>query len=261
MKFGASLTPGDWESKGMTTVLVTGSSGGLGSATVGSFMSAGYEVVGLDRVPPPSNPGYRHIDVDVSDEASMRRALEDVGPLRHVIALVGGALMAEKAAPDVADLPIQVVRESIELNLISAFVTLRVTLPKLRLTAGDRSLTFVSSTDALLSYGLPGYASAKSGIMGLVRSLAHPLGREGIRINAIAPGDIPTERGIREWAHLPNWYENLATTTALGRLCRADELGDSFLSVAARMTGLTGQVVVVDAGLSVSGAGVAVPQA
>jgi NAD(P)-dependent dehydrogenase (short-subunit alcohol dehydrogenase family) len=232
-------------------VVITGSSGGLGSAAARAFSVAGFEVIGLDRVATGSE-SIRHVQVDVADEASMERALADIGAVQHLVAIAGGALVEEKAAPDIAALPIDLVRRSLEQNLISAFVTLRTAMPKLREASGDRSVTFVTSTDALLSYGMPGYAAAKAGIIGLVRSLASPLGAEGIRVNAIAPGDIPTPRNAREWAHLPMWYEHLAGSTALRRLCSAEELADAFVSVATQLRGVTGQVIVVDAGLTVS---------
>lgn len=235
----------------MAVVVITGSSGGLGSAAVRAFSAAGHEVVGLDRVVTASE-SVRHLQVDVADEESMERTLAEIGAVHHVVAIAGGALVEEKAGTDIAALPIDVVRRSLEQNLISAFVTLRATMPKLREASGDRSVTFVTSTDALLSYGLPGYAAAKAGIIGLVRSLASPLGSEGIRVNAIAPGDIPTPRNAREWAHVPNWYEHLAAATALRRLCTAEELADAFVSVATQLRGVTGQVIVVDAGLTVS---------
>lgn len=239
----------------MATVLVTGSSGGLGSAAARAFMATGFDVIGLDRTAPPENPGYRYFQADVTDEGAVQHALEEVGPLHHVLAVAGGALAEEKTAPDVTSLPIGLLKQSLEQNLISAFVTLKATLPKLRLASGDRSMTFVSSTDALLSYGLPAYAAAKAGVIGLVRSMASPFGREGIRINAVAPGDVPTERNAREWAHLPHWYEDLAAATALGRLCTAEELADAFVSIATQLRGMTGQVIVIDAGLTVAAAG------
>lgn len=236
----------------MGAVVVTGSSGGLGSAAAQAFAAAGYEVVGFDKLPPASEGVGRHVDVDVTDEDSMLRAFEIVGPVQHLVAIAGGALVEEKRAPGIATLSIEVVRRSLEQNLISAFITLRTAMPKLRETSGDRSVTLVTSTDALVSYGLPGYAAAKAGIIGMVHSLASALGAEGIRINAVAPGDVPTPRNAREWAHVPNWYENLAAATALRRLCTPEELGSAFVSVATQLRGVTGQVLVVDAGFTVS---------
>ena len=81
--------------------------------------------------------------------------------------------------------------ESLEHNLISAFVTLQTALPNLRATNGDRSIAFTTSTDAMVSYGLPAYAAAKGGIIGLVNSLTNSLGGEGIRITRLRPATSP----------------------------------------------------------------------
>jgi NAD(P)-dependent dehydrogenase (short-subunit alcohol dehydrogenase family) len=167
--------------------------------------------------------------------------------------VAGGALPAEKARPDIAELPLETFRASVELNLVSAFVTLQATLPHLRALAGDRSIAFTTSTDAMVSYGLPAYAAAKAGLVGLVRSLVSPLGAEGIRINAVAPGDIPTERNLREWAHEPNHYDEIAARTPLGRLATTRDIAGTFLAIADGISSVTGQVVVVDGGATATG--------
>lgn len=233
----------------MNSVLVTGSSGGLGSATVTAYLETGRQVFGLDRVSAPDQASFRPIVVDLTDETAMQDVMRQIGPIQHVVSIAGGALQDEKNNPDLAQLPLGVFRASLEHNLISAFVTLRTALPNLRAADGDRSIAFTTSTDAMVSYGLPGYAAAKGGIIGLVNSLTSPLGREGIRINAVAPGDIPTARNRAEWAHRPDWYTNLASSNPLGRLCTPKEIAETFVALSDRLTGITGQTIVVDAGL------------
>jgi NAD(P)-dependent dehydrogenase (short-subunit alcohol dehydrogenase family) len=233
-------------------VVVTGAAGGIGGATVDAFIGAGFEVVGIDRQPAPDRQGYVGRIADLTDPEAVRRALDDVGPLQHVVSIAGGALPIEKTTRDVAALPVEAFRASVELNLTTAFITLQATLPNLRAAEGDRSVSFTTSTDALISYGLPAYAAAKAGIVGLVRSLTSPLGQEGIRINAVAPGDIPTPRNQREWAHVPDWYERLGQGTALGRLGTTHELAQAFLALA-NLTSVTGQTLVADAGATIAG--------
>lgn len=238
----------------MRQVLVTGAAGGIGSATVAAFLDAGFAVVGLDRQAAEiSHSSYTSAAVDLTDAAAVESVLSELGPLQHVVAVAGGALAIEKTTvDDFCDLPIEAIRASIEQNLITALITLRYSLPNLRRADGDRSLAFTSSTDALVSYGLGAYAAAKAGVLGLVRSLTGPLGREGIRINAVAPGDVPTPRNEREWAHIPNWYEKLREGTALGRLVTVDEVAQAFLALATSLTSVTGQTLVVDSGQTVT---------
>jgi NAD(P)-dependent dehydrogenase (short-subunit alcohol dehydrogenase family) len=234
------------------TVLVTGAAGGIGTATVQAFLGAGFDVLGLDRRPAPSQPGYTHVVLDLLDDAAVHEAVADAGPLQHVVCIAGGALMPEKTTDDPAELELEVWRASLDQNLTAAFITLQAALVALRQLEADRSISFVSSTDALLSCGLPAYAAAKAGLIGLVRALTGPLGAEGIRINAVAPGDIPTERNVAEWGHVDGWYSRMREATALDRLVTADEVAAAFLAIATQLTSLTGQTLVVDGGLTVS---------
>jgi len=234
----------------MSSVLVTGAAGGLGSATVAAYLEAGHRVVGLDLAVTPQCASFTPLVVDLTDEDAMRDAMRHIGPIQHVVSIAGGALRDEKAEPDIAELPLELFRASLERNLVSAFVTIKTAMPNLRAATGDRSISCTTSTDALLSYGLPAYAAAKAGIIGLVNSLTAPLGSEGIRVNAVAPGDIPTARNASEWAHKPGWYQDLASNNPLSRLCTPEEIAATFVALSDRLTGMTGQTVVVDAGLT-----------
>jgi galactose dehydrogenase len=234
------------------TVLVTGAAGGIGTATVQAFLASGFDVVGLDRQPAPGEPGYTHVVLDLLDEGAVHDAVAGVGPLRHLVCIAGGALMPEKTSDDVASLELDVWRASLDQNLTAAFISLQAALGGLRQLEGDRSISVVSSTDALLSCGLPAYAAAKAGLIGLVHALTGPLGAEGIRINAVAPGDIPTERNVAEWGHVDGWYSRMREATALDRLVTAEEVAGTFLAIATQLTSLTGQTIVVDGGLTLS---------
>jgi galactose dehydrogenase len=233
------------------TVLVTGAAGGIGAATVRAFLDAGHDVIGIDRRP-AALPGYAHLEIDLLDEPALRAALAEVDALQHVVCVAGGALMPEKTTHDVAELELDVWRASLDQNLTATFLSLQAALPALRRGEGNRSISLVSSTDALLSCGLPAYAAAKAGLIGLVHSLTGPLGAEGIRINAVAPGDIPTERNVAEWGHVDGWYARMREATALDRLVTVEEVASTFLAVATRLTSLTGQTLVVDGGLTLS---------
>jgi NAD(P)-dependent dehydrogenase (short-subunit alcohol dehydrogenase family) len=234
------------------TVLVTGAAGGIGSATVRAFLAAGYAVVGLDRQEAPPEPGYEHVVLDLLDEVAVRDAVDRAGALQHVVCVAGGALLTEKTTDDIAELDLDVWRASIEQNLTAVFIPMQAAMAGLRETDGDRSISVVSSTDALLSCGLPAYAAAKAGVIGLVHALTGPLGAEGIRINAIAPGDIPTERNVVEWGHVDGWYSRMREATALDRLVTPEEVASTFLAVATQLTSITGQTIVVDGGLTLS---------
>jgi NAD(P)-dependent dehydrogenase (short-subunit alcohol dehydrogenase family) len=238
----------------VTDVLVTGAAGGLGSALVEALVARGDRVVALDRVSAGRDDIVEHT-LDLADEGAVAAALADAAgqglQIRHVVAIAGGALPEEKTGADVAELPLEVFRASLELNLVTAWITLRAVLAHLRGADGDRSIALTTSTDALASYGLPAYAAAKAGLIGLVHSLAGPLGAEGIRINAVAPGDVPTARNVREWGHVPGWYDRLREASPLGRLGTPEDVAAAYLALI-DLRHVTGQVIVVDGGQTIS---------
>jgi NAD(P)-dependent dehydrogenase (short-subunit alcohol dehydrogenase family) len=96
---------------------------------------------------------------------------------------------------------------------------------------------------------LPSYAAAKAGIVGLTKSLAGRLGGEGIRVNAILPGMIVTERQKRLWLT----EEAIASTVARQCLKRpleaADLVGPCLFLASAASAGMTAQTMIIDGGL------------
>lgn len=236
-------------------VLVTGAAGAIGSATVRAFLAAGYAVAGLDldaSVASVAGAGYLGTVADARDEQAVARAVaaaEALGPLRHVVSAAGGALPGEPPTQDdPLLLPLERFRESVELNLTSHFAVLRAALPALRRAGGDRSLVLVSSWNALTGCGMPAYSAAKAGLIGMMHALVTPLGREGIRVNVVAPGTVRTPRTERIWAGDAGHWERLEASAALGRLGTPDDVARAALALAAHLTHVTGQLLVVDGG-------------
>jgi NAD(P)-dependent dehydrogenase (short-subunit alcohol dehydrogenase family) len=238
----------------MTDVVVTGAAGGLGGALVDALVARGDRVLALDREPLARDDvlaGRLDVRDPEATAAALAAAVADGLEPRHVVAVAGGALPDEKECGDPAALPLDAFRATLELNLVGAWITLQAALPHLRRADGDRSVVLTTSTDALASYGLPAYAAAKAGLIGLVHALVAPLGADGIRINALAPGDVPTPRNVREWSHVPGWYESLREGTPLGRLATPEDVAAAYLSLL-DLRHVTGQVLVVDGGQTIS---------
>jgi NAD(P)-dependent dehydrogenase (short-subunit alcohol dehydrogenase family) len=248
-----SLTETDASIAPMGAVVVTGAAGGLGSALLAALDARGDAVVALDRAEVAA-PAARSYVLDLLDADAVAEAVADAAAAgltpSHVVSIAGGALMAEKTCTDPAALPLDVFRASVDQNLTSAWITIQACLPRLRAGEGDRSITLTTSTDALASYGLPAYAAAKAGLIGLVRSLSGPLGADGIRVNAVAPGDVPTPRNVREWAHVPGWYDRMRDASVLGRLATPEDIADAYVALIG-LRHVTGQTVIVDGGQTV----------
>jgi NAD(P)-dependent dehydrogenase (short-subunit alcohol dehydrogenase family) len=252
---GASGARDDEGGSPGAVVVVTGAAGAIGSATTSAFLAAGYRVVGLDLDPAvvQERPGYLGLTVDLEDETAVERAVATArghGPLRHLVQIAGGALPEEPPTQhDPVLLAPEVFRRSLDRNLTSPFLVLRAVLPWFReRDAGDRSVTFTSSWNALSAQGMPAYSAAKAGLIGMMHALVRPLGSEGIRCNVVAPGTIRTPRTERIWAHVPDHFDRLASSAAIGRLGVPEDVARTCLALSDQLTHVTGQVLVVDGG-------------
>lgn len=242
---------------GDPTVVVTGAAGAIGAAVVDAFLIRGFAVVGLDPAPPAraEDGAYRHLRTDVTDPAALAAAAATVGPeLCHIVGVAGGALPEEVACAGIDDLDVELFRRSLDLNLVSQYAVVRAFLASLRSTSSAdpaddvRSITVISSVNAILGMDMPAYSAAKGGLVAMVRILARLLGPEGILVNAVAPGTVPTPRTTRIWSHDSGHFERLRRQSATGRLATPANVAAAVCALAVDMGAVTGQTLVVDAG-------------
>jgi NAD(P)-dependent dehydrogenase (short-subunit alcohol dehydrogenase family) len=238
--------------------LVTGAAGDIGQAVCGRLGESGLAVVGWDiSAKPASAPVIAWEQVDLSTDdipPEIVGTLEGIGELCAVFHIVGGADADELAQGDPARIPMGIFRRTVELNLFSAYLVLRTTVPLMRTVSGDRSYTFASSTNAFGGYGAPAYSSSKAGLHGLVRALAAPLGKDGIRINAVALGTTRTANYARISAQLGRTadFDRLGRTVPRGRVLSPAEAAAALVGVGICNPALSGAVVVADAGQSIT---------
>jgi 3-oxoacyl-[acyl-carrier protein] reductase len=236
--------------------LVTGAAGAIGRATVRALHDKGLAVVAADRDPvgaPEADLLVAAVELDLLDEeavATMAARIEAMGDLVHVVAVAGGGDVGELSQDDPATEPLSDFARAVEANLHTAFVTVRHTVPLLRRSRGDRSITLVGSINAFGGYGAPGYSAAKAALTGLANSLARPLGADGIRINCVALGTVDTENlhRLSEARGRTLELSALAQRAPLERVLTAEEVGVALAAFAIDMPGLTGTTVTLDNG-------------
>jgi len=115
--------------------------------------------------------------------------------------------------------------------------------------AGGGSIVNMSSIAPLIpSTGQPGYVTAKAAIIGLTRTMAHELGPANIRVNAVLPGWIVTERQERLWL-TPEYKEKVLGLQALKRTLLPDDVARLVLFLSADDSeAMTNQTYIIDSG-------------
>lgn len=188
------------------TLILTGASRGIGHATVKRFSSAGWRVITCSRHPFPEDCPWEagpedHIQVDLADPenvadavAEMRERLKDQDSRLH--ALVNNAAISPKgeggARLGVFDTDLEAWRRVFEVNFFAPVSLARGLVEELKKAQG--SIVNVTSIAGTRVHPFAGsaYATSKSALAGLTREMAADFGQLGIRVNAIAPGEIDT---------------------------------------------------------------------
>jgi NAD(P)-dependent dehydrogenase (short-subunit alcohol dehydrogenase family) len=176
------------------TVLVSGGTGGLGSAVVDGFAEAGWRVVVPDVSPGGSTrDGVELITADLTDPDDVARTLrvagDDAGaPLRAVAHLIGGFA----AGQPVAETPLATFEAQFALNLRPAYLVCQAALPRLA-AAGGGAICCVSSRAALHPFaGAAGYCASKAALIAFARVVAREGAADGVRCNVVLPSQIGT---------------------------------------------------------------------
>ena len=173
----------------MRKVLVTGGGTGIGRAIARSFAENGDHVTICGRRLEPledTAQGYDMtlVQADVTDETVVAELFKT--PFDVVIANAGIARNAK-----LTDLSLQDWNETLNVTLTGVFLTFRAALPQMG--KGGRLIAIASTASLQGGATLAAYSAAKHGVLGLVRSTAKEVAKQGITCNAICPGFVDTE--------------------------------------------------------------------
>lgn len=232
------------------TVVVSGGTSGIGLTLAKGFAEAGATVVATgsseSRLAAARAEAGESLDVrrlDVRDKAAVAAFFSGLDRLDVLVNCQG------VARPD-AEWDEETFMDVMDINLSSAMRLSREAFPLLKASGGS-IINVASMLSYLADETVPAYTASKTGIVGLTRALAHKYGRDGVRVNAIAPGYHRTDMTKALWS-VPDSEKKISDRSALKRWGTTEDLVGPVLFLASPAAQfVTGIILPVDGGYHV----------
>lgn len=236
-----------------TRVLVTGGASGIGAAVAARASERGARVAILDTHPPASGTHLRALNCDVTDDESVRRAVdslaEEFGGIDIVVNNAGVGAQGTIEANDDDEW-----HRVLDINLLGIVRVSRAALPHLR---RSQHAAIVNISSVVATVGVPEralYSATKGAVHALTLAMAADHLREGVRVNCVSPGtaDTPWIGRLLSSAADPVAERNaLEARQPIGRLVSAEEVAVAVLYLASPLSGSTSGVnLIVDGGMT-----------
>ncbi|HEV2516975.1 MAG TPA: SDR family oxidoreductase [Devosia sp.] len=235
-------------------MFVTGGASGIGADIVRAFAGQGAKVGFVDILDDDGRAvadetGAHFINCDITDVTGLKAAIDVVkNRLGNITVLVNNAANDDRHEIDA------VTEEywdaSLDLNLRPQFFAAQAVREQMRAEGGGSIINFSSIAWRGGASNMPVYATAKSAIIGLTRALGRGFGADNIRVNAIEPGAVITDRQKRLWFKDQASIDQVVSRQTIQQVLLGDEIARMVLFLASddsRM--ITKQSITVDGGL------------
>lgn len=239
------------------TVLVTGGASGIGEAVVRRFAAQGARVGFIDIAGEAgrslataltgTGAAVHFEQADLTDIDALRRAVDAVRTtLGPITVLINNAAHDERHRTE--DVTSEYFDQRIAVNLKHQFFAAQAVLPDMKAAGHGAIINFASISWMVGMGGMAIYTACKSAVLGLTRSLARDYGPYNIRVNAVAPGWIMTQRQIDLWL-TPEGEAEMMKNQCLKRKLYPDDVARVVVFLASdEASAITNQHYVVDGG-------------
>ncbi|MCB1429156.1 MAG: SDR family oxidoreductase [Nitratireductor sp.] len=256
MKLPAIFT--DLEGK---SVFISGGGSGIGEFLTEGFVLQGAKVAFVqrsdatalcDRLENEYGNRPLFLPCDVTDIAALKHALEQSAKAHGAV-----TVLVNNAAWDnrhkLEDLDPEGWDHMMNVNIRHHFFAAQAVAPGMRAAGGGSIINYSSISYMMGNAGYPAYVSAKAGITGLTRGLARELGPDNIRVNALMPGWVLTDRQRELWVTPDGLAGHLERQCLKQEIEPLDMVSPMLFLASETSRMMTGQALVVDAGVVVTG--------
>ncbi len=243
------------------SVFITGGGSGIGAFLTEGFLAQGAQVAFVGRSDAfafcdelARKHGQRplFIQCDITDVTALKAAMDQAADAHGPI-----TALVNNAANDKRHETLEVDEEfwdwSQSINLKAYFFACQKAIEGMKAAGGGSIINFTSISYMMGNAGYPAYTTANSGINGMTRSLAREFGADKIRVNAIAPGWVLTDKQKELWVTPEALEDHLERQCLKDTLAPDDIVGPTLFLASDVSKMMTGQAMVVDGGVVVTG--------
>jgi NAD(P)-dependent dehydrogenase (short-subunit alcohol dehydrogenase family) len=243
------------------SVFITGGGSGIGAALTEGFLRQGARVAFVqrsdasdfcDRMASATGNRPLFLPTDITDVAVLRAAIATAAAAHGPI-----TVLVNNAANDARHDTLAVTEEfwdwSMAINLKCYFFAAQAVIPGMQAAGGGSIINFTSISVLMGLGGMPGYIAGNAGITGLTRSLARDFGPDRIRVNAVAPGWVMTQKQKDQWVTPEALQAHVDRQCLKDTLAPEDMVGGVLFLASDLSRMVTSQTLVIDAGVVVTG--------